>query len=80
MTPFNALEFQIVAQYAIRVSGMFCDAQRVLNDIPFGVEGRHQATAKLEEARTVLRKVTDRIMEMRARRAGPPEIDAEVVV
>jgi cob(I)alamin adenosyltransferase len=79
MTPLNCLEFQIVSQYAVCVSGMFYDAQKALNVIPFGTEGRAEAVAKLEYARTVLRAATDRISEMSTRRATPPEVDAEVV-
>jgi hypothetical protein len=79
MTPFNILEFQIVAQYALQASRLFCDAQRELNGIPFGTPGREIQVAGLEEVRAVLRSVTDRISEMSARRATPLEVDAEVV-
>ena len=78
MSPFNTIEFPIIAQYAIRVSGMFREAQKALNAIPFGAEGRAEYVAKLEEARAVLRAVTQRINEMKAVRHGPAEEDASL--
>jgi hypothetical protein len=76
--PFNTVEFPIVAQYALQASRMFCEAQHVLNDIPFGTEGREKEVAKLEESRCVLRAITDRINEMKESRHENPEEDASL--